>query len=124
MIGQIVGKVVRIDYNTESVTRGKIARIAVEVTLSKPLVSQFLLDGKVQKVEYENLPNICFGCGKYGHSCESCPNRVMRNEVVGEKGSGGEKSSTEIVPETGAIRNILNIPKFGPWMLVSRKGKP
>ncbi|KDO50221.1 hypothetical protein CISIN_1g0394271mg, partial [Citrus sinensis] len=82
------GKVVRIDYNTESMTRGKITRIAVEVTLSKPLVSQFLLDGKVQKVEYENLPNICFGCGKCGHSCESCPNRVMRNETVGEKGFG------------------------------------
>ena len=91
MIGQTVGKVVRINYNMESATRGKFARIAIEVTLSKPLVSQFLLDGKVQKVKYENLPNISFGCSKYGHSCESCPDRVMRNEIVERRDLVGKK---------------------------------
>ena len=45
MIGQVIGNVVRVDYNTESATRGKFARIAVKVSLSKPLVSQFLLNG-------------------------------------------------------------------------------
>lgn len=38
LLGQIIGKVFRIDYNNES---------AVEVALNKSLVSQFLLDGKV-----------------------------------------------------------------------------
>lgn len=50
MLGQIVGKVLRIDYNTESATRRKVACIAIEVALDKPLVSQFILDGKVQKI--------------------------------------------------------------------------
>lgn len=44
------------------------------ITLDKPLVSQFLLDGRIQKVEYESLPNICFTCGKYGHNKDLCPN--------------------------------------------------
>ena len=73
MIGNVVGKVIRIDYNTESLTRGKFARIAVEVSLNKPLCSQFFLDGKMQKVEYENLAVICFNCGIYGHKNENCP---------------------------------------------------
>ena len=53
MIGQMVGRVFRIDYNTETTVRGKFARIAVEIPLDKPLVSQFVLDGKVQRVEYD-----------------------------------------------------------------------
>ncbi|KAH9665772.1 hypothetical protein KPL70_020428 [Citrus sinensis] len=110
-------------YNTESATRGKFARIAVEVSLSKPLISQFLLDGKVQKVEYENLPFICFSCGKYGHYYEACPDRVMRNETMGEKGLGGEKTTTAAAPGKDAGRDDQNEPKFGPWMVVSRKGK-
>lgn len=51
MLGQIIGTVIRIDYNIESATRSKFARIAVEVALNKPLVSQFFLDGKIQKVQ-------------------------------------------------------------------------
>ena len=62
MIGHKIGNVVRIDYNTEFATRGKFVRIAVEVSFSNPLVLQLLLDGKVQKVKYENLPIICFSC--------------------------------------------------------------
>lgn len=50
MLGQIIGKVIKIDYNTESATRGKFARIAVQVSLDKPLCSQFLLHGKLQKI--------------------------------------------------------------------------
>ncbi|KAH9681017.1 hypothetical protein KPL71_026781 [Citrus sinensis] len=121
MIGQVIGNVIRVYYNTESATRGKFARIAVEVSLSKPLVSQFLLDGKVQKVEYENLPFICFSCGKYGHYYEACLNRVMRNETMGEKGLGGEKTTTAATPGKDVGRDDQNEPKFGPWMVVFRK---
>lgn len=64
MLGHVVGRVLKIDYNTEQATRGKFARITIEVYLDKPLVSQFWLDGKLQKAEYESLPTICFGCGR------------------------------------------------------------
>lgn len=63
LLGNVVGKILRIDYNTELVTRGKFVRIAVEINLDRPLDSQFLLDRKIQKVEYESFPSICFGCG-------------------------------------------------------------
>ncbi|KDO59838.1 hypothetical protein CISIN_1g037799mg [Citrus sinensis] len=67
-LGELVGIVIRIDPHTASSARGRFARIAVRLSLDKPLVSQFVLDGKVQKVEYEGLPVICFTCGRYGHT--------------------------------------------------------
>ncbi|PPS07537.1 hypothetical protein GOBAR_AA13110 [Gossypium barbadense] len=41
-IGELVGKVVKLDMNTDSRTRGLFARMAVYVNLEKPLVSQIL----------------------------------------------------------------------------------
>lgn len=115
MIGNVVGKVIRIDYNTESLTRGKFARIAVEVSLNKPLCSHFCLDGKMQKVEYENFPVICFNCGIYGHKNENCPQlktikgatKNSENNGVGNiTNSGGDKLwSSTVIPAN---------PSFGP----------
>ncbi|KAH9762495.1 DUF4283 domain-containing protein [Citrus sinensis] len=76
LLGQVIRNVICIDYNTESTTRGKFARIAVEVALDKLLCSQFLLDSKIQKVEYESLPTICFECGIYGYLISSCQKKI------------------------------------------------
>lgn len=51
---------VKIDSNIALATIGKFARICVEVDLTKPLVGQFLPDGKWQKVEYEGLCNASY----------------------------------------------------------------
>ncbi|XP_038715029.1 uncharacterized protein LOC120008721 [Tripterygium wilfordii] len=118
-MGQLIGKVVKIDYNTDSAAGGKFARIAVQIELDKPLCSQFKRDGKIQNVEYECLPKICFVCGCFGHMSGSCPTRSsMENE--GEKSNAeethGGAGDTEVATEEN--------PNFGPWMLASRKGKP
>ncbi|KAH9743054.1 DUF4283 domain-containing protein [Citrus sinensis] len=123
-LGELVGTVMRIDSNTASSARGRFARIAVRLSLAKPLVSQFVLDGKVQKVEYEGLPVICFTCGRYGHSSSSC------------KGSNSATNSGEGVqpqPNTQPQGNIVqpdahgnidsNAESFGPWMIATRKGR-
>ncbi|MBA0605033.1 hypothetical protein Godav_017648 [Gossypium davidsonii] len=44
-IGELVGKVVKLDMNTDSRARGRFARMAVYVNLEKPLVSQILING-------------------------------------------------------------------------------
>lgn len=75
MLGHIIGIVIRIHYNAELAFRGKFARITVEIYLERPLISQFLLDGKIQRVEYEALPMICFEYGIYGHTSNSYPNK-------------------------------------------------
>ncbi|KAL4310070.1 hypothetical protein GQ457_01G015050 [Hibiscus cannabinus] len=101
-----IGKVVRIDYNTEDGKRGRFARLAVIIDLHKPLVSSIIIDGLRQDIEYEGLPTIYFTCGKYGHSKEDCG--IKRKE-------GG---STIADAET---RNPKDL--YGPWMQVTNRRK-
>ncbi|KAL4353334.1 hypothetical protein GQ457_06G018260 [Hibiscus cannabinus] len=71
-IAQLVGKVVKVDYNTQAGERGKFARLAIMVDLNKPIKTCIGIDDFVQKLEYEGLNMICFSCGKYGHATDSC----------------------------------------------------
>lgn len=66
------GKVVKVDYITELSSMGKYARVAFNLDLLKPLVSRIEVDGRIQLVEYESLPNICFWCGLFGHLVDGC----------------------------------------------------
>lgn len=123
LLGQIIGKVLRIDYNTESATRGKFARIAVDVELNKPLVSQFLLDGKLQRIEYESLPSICFECGKYGHILSECPDKKNaaiqpENTVLAQISDGLDTTATAPPRNADKISPLT----YGPWMMVTEKG--
>ncbi|KAL4383939.1 hypothetical protein GQ457_15G014660 [Hibiscus cannabinus] len=71
-IATLIGEVFRVDYNTYEGGRGKFARLAILVDLNKPLRTCLYIDGRLQKLEYEGLQDICFHCGIYGHSKDSC----------------------------------------------------
>ena len=62
-IGNALGKALKVDYQTLSATKGKYARLCVEVDLKKPLVPFVWVDRELQVVEYEGLEAICFECG-------------------------------------------------------------
>ncbi|KAL4273588.1 hypothetical protein GQ457_13G013000 [Hibiscus cannabinus] len=107
-IAATIGEVVRVDYNTEEGKRGRFARLAIVVDLSKPLVSGIMIDSRRQDIEYEGLPSICFKCGKYGHAKESCgalESAMARKETVVE-----QRDPKEL---------------YGPWMqVVNRRRRP
>ncbi|KAL0297835.1 UNVERIFIED_CONTAM: hypothetical protein Scaly_3081800 [Sesamum calycinum] len=65
-IGNRIGRAVKVMKTTMAASRGRYARVCVEVDLTKPLVSMITLLGFAQAVEYEGLHQICFDCGKYG----------------------------------------------------------
>ncbi|MBA0602154.1 hypothetical protein Gorai_002344, partial [Gossypium raimondii] len=44
----------------------------------KTLISKLFIDGKLQRVEYERLPNVCFQCGCYGYAKDLCSLNVDR----------------------------------------------
>lgn len=123
-LGQLVGTVIKIDSNTASSTRGRFARIAVSIILDKPLVSQFELEGKVQKVEYEGLPVICFTCGRYGHNSNGC--KVSGTEKQYEDAAQPQHdghTNEEPIHQEARRETANNIEPFGPWMIVTRKGR-
>lgn len=104
----LLGKVIRVDYNTSDMQRGKFARLAVDVGLTRPLVSKFTIDGEEFKVEYENLQELCFHCGMYGHLRATCAHKPKEAD---EEGS------------TGVIEGMVVAPAdtYGPWMRVEKK---
>ncbi|KAK8563441.1 hypothetical protein V6N12_035587 [Hibiscus sabdariffa] len=107
-IGNCIGLVVRIDYQTESGCRGRFARMEIRIDLNKPLVSKLLVNDKLQVIEYESLPTVCFECGKYGHVNDSCPT------TVSESGRADPSSPTPSRPHDDASSD------FGLWMLVEK----
>ncbi|XP_024046752.1 uncharacterized protein LOC112101069 [Citrus clementina] len=123
-IGQLVGNVIKIDYHTALRERGKFARIAVRISLSQPLLSRFNIDGKIQKVEYEGLPIICYQCGKYGHNSIVCQSKQKMNEANNGYSENIIPTNTAGEKDSAVDMNTEKSEKFGPWMIVARKGKP
>ncbi|XP_016669944.1 uncharacterized protein [Gossypium hirsutum] len=115
-IGGVIEPVARIDQNTDNKARGQFARITVFVDLDQPLVSKIVIDGRIQRVEHESLPVVCFDCRRYGHNREICPYR-------------SDKENEPFTVENPLPRNVPEIPKYveedrySPWMLVERKQK-
>ncbi|MBA0864015.1 hypothetical protein Goshw_028683, partial [Gossypium schwendimanii] len=55
MLGRNLGKVTKLDFNTDSRPRGRYARMAFYVNLGRPLISKILINGNPQRIEYKNL---------------------------------------------------------------------
>ncbi|CAN1192292.1 hypothetical protein LINPERHAP2_LOCUS41475, partial [Linum perenne] len=48
-LGNLIGKMVKIDFTTQTAERGKFSRMAIEINLHKPLLPVVLLDGVIKK---------------------------------------------------------------------------
>ncbi|OMO87284.1 reverse transcriptase [Corchorus capsularis] len=118
-MGGKVGRVIKIDQVTDEGTRGKFARVCVELDLSKPLKPRLTVEGRDVLIEYEGLSLICFDCGIFGHRKSDCPL---------QKPSSSEKEGE---PQPSMVPETQEEPKdqtYGPWMMVQRRkrnpGKP
>ncbi|CAN1810420.1 hypothetical protein LINPERHAP1_LOCUS25900 [Linum perenne] len=110
-IGNCIGRTIRLDLATAEGTRGRYARVCVEVDLTKPLLGKYIIEDRVFKVEYESLENMCFDCGMYGHKRESCSQIPPLRETEMKK-----TTVPGVVLEAGA-----NDPDVGEWMTVQRR---
>ncbi|KAK9088380.1 hypothetical protein Scep_027462 [Stephania cephalantha] len=73
-IGNYLGKFMKIDVFAWTTSRGRFARICIEVDLELPLIPNVTINYDCFAVEYESLHEICFLCGKFGHNKEAYPN--------------------------------------------------
>ncbi|MBA0848906.1 hypothetical protein Goshw_008593 [Gossypium schwendimanii] len=113
-IGNMVGKVVKLDYNIDNRTRGHFARMAVYVNLDKPPISQVLINGINQLIEYELLPMVYFSYRRYGHLKELCPRAPIVSNQQGNEVFSNDKSSTK--PGMAEKKEAYEV-----WMLAERK---
>ncbi|KAI9086450.1 hypothetical protein K1719_031534 [Acacia pycnantha] len=114
-IGSVFEDVIKVDYNTNSGDRGKFARIAVSLDLTKPLTSKIMVDGELIYMEYEGLPTICFNCGRYSHLQGACP--ALRAS------SSNDQPEATLAPEPNVPSPDLQAreaTQFGAWMQVQR----
>ncbi|KAI9071659.1 hypothetical protein K1719_046378 [Acacia pycnantha] len=118
-IGGVFGDVIKVDYNTDSGERGKFARIAVVIDLTKPLISKIMVDGEIIFVEYEGLPVICYNCGKYGHLQNACP-----ASLATAPGAQSEMASTAVPNAPSPDQLARESSHFGSWMQVQRRRRP
>ncbi|KAI9127363.1 hypothetical protein K1719_001922 [Acacia pycnantha] len=102
-IGNMVGRMIKIDRSTSIYEKGGFARICVEIDLKQPLLPSYMVFGEERHIIYEGLHQVCFGCGKYGHKKKKkeCPLRQNEHDGVKENqqkvasdnvDGGGDKS--------------------------------
>ncbi|CAN1126133.1 hypothetical protein LINPERHAP2_LOCUS3249 [Linum perenne] len=120
LIGDKIGRTVRIDHTTLEGSRGNFARICVEVDLSKPLLSKYRLRRRVRRIEYEGLHTICFNCGCYGHRVDSCK-QLPEAESVDNQTISFVNPVFQEVMVADARPEVEE--DFGPWMQVKKSRK-
>ncbi|CAL1399677.1 unnamed protein product [Linum trigynum] len=84
--------------------------------MTKPLKTRIRLDGFWQQVVYENLPDICFECGRIGHSEADCPTRCNPPASLSQV-------NESVLPQLSEDRPPEPPAGYGPWMQVSRKSR-
>lgn len=130
-VGSKIGTPIKVDEATGMVSRGKFARLCVEVDITKPLLSRFKLHGQVRRTEYEGIHLVCFECGVYGHKKETCNVRerekqhdkenhpietIIQDDDNMESRNGGGKKSQESNHEQPE-----QTEPYGPWMLAPKR---
>ncbi|KAI9107574.1 hypothetical protein K1719_021611 [Acacia pycnantha] len=107
-IGNMVGKMIKLDRSTSVYDKGGFARICVEIDLKKPLLPSYKIFNEERPIVYEGLHQVCFRCGKYGHKKESC--LVKQEEDQGKKEGVKEDASME-TPEVGGVSRQQTPPE-------------
>lgn len=125
LIAKEIGKPIKLDEVTAFASRGRFARVCVEIDLGKPLLTRVQINRKFVYIEYEGLPTICYSCGRVGHTKDACIHtiqRVNQNEKQPSPvGEGMQEDGMAVDGGAQAEQADPTPPEFGPWMQVSRR---
>ena len=137
-IGKTIGNVLRVDTHTAFETRGRFARLCIQVDVNKPLATAILIGKFEQPICYEGIHKLCFVCGRVGHTQECCsqvvrqdlPTKKAETVAEGERevGSRNERVADSDKPDQGPTESVLaneqmgdTDGRYGPWVVVMRK---
>ncbi|KAI9086907.1 hypothetical protein K1719_031068 [Acacia pycnantha] len=100
-IGNMIGRMIKVDRSTSIYEKGGFARICVEIDLKQPLLPSYVVFGEERSIIYEGLHQVYFECRKYGHQKEGCSLRKTDDhgnkeaEQTVEGSDGGENGKTQ-----------------------------
>lgn len=111
-----IGKTIKVYGTTLAASRGKFARVCIEVDLNKPLLATFRMRDWIIKSNMKVFKRFVLSVGEFGHREVHCvPTLKGEAEGVGEGGtkqSVEENTSTEVI----VIRKQLKQPfAHGLW---------
>ena len=66
-VGQKLGKLLKVDAITSAAIRGRYAKLCVQINIANPLPKRVKIGSFWQDIVYENLPMMCYKCGRFGH---------------------------------------------------------
>ena len=78
-IGKSIGNVLRVHTHTATKTKGKFARLCVQIDVDKPLITAILIGKFEQLVCYDGIQKLYFGCGRVGHQKDICPYTIRQD---------------------------------------------
>lgn len=116
-----VGYVIKIDPDSEDVYKGRFARVCVEVDISKALKMEIKYKRgnsiKSALIDYENLTDICYGCGQQDHQFENCPSFPKSFSIKIEK-----RLTDSICPNQVPSQNNQDLPMANDnWVEIKPK---
>ncbi|KAJ4824931.1 hypothetical protein Tsubulata_024287 [Turnera subulata] len=132
LVGDAIGRTVRIDIPTQQTDRAQFARIAIELDLQKPLEPRVCFERIWYHIVYEDLPLVCFECGMTGHNLSSCPSKAPHPATAGAQHGQSQPefpahlgTPSSQPPERGSAQvpsaygDVASAPKYGQWMLIN-----
>ena len=81
-MGKKLGKLLKVDAITSAAIRGRFARVCVQINIPNPLPKHVKIGSFWQDIVYENLPMLCYNCGRIGHRETHCTESLSCQTTV------------------------------------------
>ena len=96
-IGKSICHVLKINTYTAAETRGRYARLCIQVDIEKPLTTLIILRGWEQSISYKGIHKLCFTCDQIGHWREDYPYLIhvalLTGRVIAKKENGADRTA-------------------------------
>ncbi|WOL01642.1 hypothetical protein Cni_G10359 [Canna indica] len=127
-IANSIGQLLKIDNVTLQGQRARFARLCVLWCLNSKVPSGVWINGGGMKfwqpIAFENIPKVCFNCGKMGHLRDSCSNKKTESRNVTDVNNHTDmgKRKDDCV-NTDNADNAEGSEVFGAWQIINKRKK-